>query len=189
MWPVERGARLGRRAERGRSDGSRPGRTKDPMNRSREVLGEDAFRRLLAVEAERASRYRNFFSICLVKPDTDAADADHEIQHAIASKIAESLRSTDIVGQLRDLTAFLLLHTTSADAVRVAERIRALIEKVAFPGPPGRSPSRITLSVGEVSFPRDGATDRALLSRAEATLLEAARQGGNRVVSAEDPVE
>ncbi len=70
--------------------------------------------------------------------------------------------------------------------MRVAERIRSLIEKVAFPDAPGGPPRRITLSVGEVSFPRDGATDRALLSRAEANLQEAARQGGDRVVGADD---
>ena len=157
------------------------------MDRSCQVLGEEAFRRLLAMEADRASRYRDFFSVCLAKPDTSGAAARErtEIQQAIAKKIAESLRSTDIVGQLHDGAGFLLLHTTSADAVRVAERIRTLIEKVAFPSPLGGAPRRITLSVGEGSFPRDGATDRALLSFAPANLQEAARQGGNRVVAAD----
>src|SRR5262249_2607779 len=158
------------------------------MERSRQVLGEEAFRRLLAMEADRASRYRDFFSICLAKLDTIAVAPSErpEIQRAVARKIAESLRSTDIVGQINDGAAFLLLHTTSTDAVRVAERIRSLIEKVAFPGPAGDAPLRITLSVGEVSFPRDGATDRALLSRAAVNRGEAARQGGNRVVGADD---
>ncbi len=160
----------------------------DRMDRQREVLGEDAFRHLLAREADRASRYRDFFSVCLVKPDTaqPSHDSPAEIQQAIARKIAEFLRSTDIVGHVQDGAAFLLLHTTSNDAVRVAERIRGHIEKVAFPGTPGGPPRRITLSVGEVSFPRDGSTDQTLLSRAEANLQEAARQGGNRVVYADD---
>ncbi len=156
--------------------------------KSREVLDEDAFRDLLAREAERASRYRDFFSVCLVKPDT-VPPTNHdssEIRQAIATKIAESLRSTDIVGQIQDGAAFLLLHTASTDAVRVAERIRAHIENVAFPGAAGGRPSRITLSVGEVSFPRDGSTEQMLLSRAEVNLQEAARRGGNRVVYAED---
>jgi len=158
------------------------------MDRSREVLGEYTFRHLLAREADRASRYRDFFSVCLVKPDTTEPTRDNaaEIQQAIARKIAEFLRSTDIVGHVQDGAAFLLLHTTSNDAVRVAERIRGHIEKVAFPGTPGGPPRRITLSVGEVSFPRDGSTDQTLLSRAEANLQEAARQGGNRVVYADD---
>ena len=112
------------------------------MDRSREVLGEDTFRHLLAREADRASRYRDFFSVCLVKPDTTEPthDTPAEIQHAIARKIAEFLRSTDIVGRVQGGAAFLLLHTTSGDAVRVAERIRGHIENVAFPGTPGGPP-------------------------------------------------
>lgn len=162
---------------------------RDPTRKSREVLAENAFRELLAREAERASRYRDFFSVCLVKPDpAEPVIGDwSEIRQAIATKIAESLRSTDIVGHVQDGAAFLLLHTANTDAVRVAERIRAHIENVAFPGTPGGRPRRITLSVGKVSFPRDGSTDHMLLSRAEVNLQEAARQGGNRVVHADEP--
>jgi diguanylate cyclase (GGDEF)-like protein len=162
---------------------------RDPTRKSPEVLAEDAFRDLLAREAERASRYRDFFSVCLVKPDTvEPVTGDWtEIRQAIATKIAESLRSTDIVGHVQDGAAFLLLHTANTDAVRVAERIRAHIENVAFPGTPGGRSRRITLSVGKVSFPRDGSTDRMLLSRAEVNLQEAARRGGNRVVYADEP--
>lgn len=162
---------------------------RDPTRKSREVLGERAFRDLLAREADRASRYRDFFSVCLVKPDTAGPVTGEwsEIRQAIATKIAESLRSTDIVGHVQDGAAFLLLHTANTDAVRVAERIRAHIENVAFPGTPGGQPRRITLSVGKVSFPRDGSTDRMLLARAEVNLQEAARQGGNRVVYADEP--
>src|SRR5262249_31090457 len=157
----------------------------DPREAPREVLGEEAFRHLLARETHRATRYQDFFSVCLVQ-----ADAAHvnpaEFQQAMARKIAEFLRSTDVVGQLEEAAAFLLLHTASSDAVRVAERGRANIENVAFPGPPGGPPRRITLSVGNVSFPRDGSNDKMLLTRALANLREAARLGGNRVVHAED---
>jgi GGDEF domain-containing protein len=74
-----------------------------------------------------------------------------------------------------------LLHTTGRDALRVAERIRANIEQVAFrEGPEGR-PQRLTLSVGTVSFPHDGHTDSILLAEALAYLEQAAQRGGNRV--------
>ena len=152
------------------------------MDRPREVLDEQLFRRLLAREADRASRYHSFFSVCLVTPDTSELIADNstEIRQAIATKVAECLRSTDMVGHVRDRTAVVLLHTASTDAVRVAERIRSQIEKVAFPGASGGPPRRITLSVGGVSFPRDGSTDHSLLSRAEVNLQEAARQVEDR---------
>src|SRR5262249_10884129 len=144
----------------------------DPREAAREVLGEEAFRHLLARETHRATRYQDFFSVCLVRADAINANAA-EIQQAVARKIAEFLRSTDVVGQVEEGAAFRLLHTASTDAVRGAERVRANIENVAFPGPPGGPPRRITLSVGNVSFPRDGSSDKMLLSRALANLREA----------------
>jgi two-component system, cell cycle response regulator len=160
----------------------------DPDEATRDVLGEEAFRHLLAWETSRATRYQHFFSVCLVKPDSLEATNSRatEIQLAIARKIAESLRSSDVVARVQDGTAILLLYAASIDARRVAERIRTDIEKVAFPGPSGNPARRLTLSVGKVSFPRDGSTHKTLLSRAQANLHEAARRGGNRVVNAED---
>ncbi len=159
----------------------------DPRGPAREVLAEDAFRHLLARETHRATRYQDFFSVCLAKPDTmePARGQAADIREAVARKIAEFLRSTDVVGCVEDGAAILLLHTANTDAVRVAERLRANIENVAFPSSPGSPPRRITLSVGKVSFPRDGSNDRMLLSRAQANLREAARRGGNRVVYAD----
>jgi diguanylate cyclase (GGDEF)-like protein len=160
----------------------------DPSEATREVLGEEAFRHLLAWETSRATRYQDFFSVCLIRPDApEAANARAgELQLAIARKIAESLRASDVVGRIQDSTAVLLLHAGSADAARIAERIRADIGKVAFPAPWGGTPRSLTLSVGGVSFPRDGSTDRALLSRAQAHMDEAARRGGDRLVDGED---
>jgi diguanylate cyclase (GGDEF)-like protein len=159
------------------------------MRPPRPVLGEEAFRQLVAREADRATRYQDFFSVCLVKPDApEGVTLDLAgVREIIAGKIAESLRSTDVVAQLRDGAAFLLLNTASGDAVRVAERVRTQIENVAFPGPPGAPAQHITLSVGEVSFPQDGSNDRLLLSRAEAYLKEATRRGGNQIVGPDDP--
>lgn len=156
------------------------------------VFAEGPFRHLLTREALRATRYQDFFSICLVKPDSAAETRTVEegtrqaISRAISRKIAEFLRSTDMVARVEDGIAVLLLHTEGADAMRVAERIRTYIEQVAFPGDPGASPRQITLSVGGVSFPRDGYNDVVLLSRAQAHLDEASRRGGNQVVYASE---
>jgi GGDEF domain-containing protein len=67
----------------------------------------------------------------------------------------------------------------------VAERLREHIEQVAFPAEVGGA-RHITLSVGSVSFPRDGYNDTVLLSQAQAHLAEASRGGGNRVVYASE---
>jgi GGDEF domain-containing protein len=157
----------------------------EPREGAPEVLGEDAFRHILSRETQRATRYQDFFSVCLVKPDTASA-LPIEIHHAVARKIAECLRATDVVGRLRDGAAFLLLNTASTDAVGVAERVRKKIENVSFPSPAGGPPQRITLSMGKVSFPRDGSSDRLLFSKAEAHLQEAVRRGGNRVVHGDE---
>jgi len=152
---------------------------------SSRVLDEEIFRQLLAHETSRATRYQDFFSICLIKPDLPE-DSAAELERALSKKIAEFLRATDTVGRLEDGTAVLLLHTASPDALRVAERIRTSIEKVAFPATATGTVGQVTLSVGEVSFPQDGSNDAVLLARARAHLQEATRRGGNQVVHAAD---
>lgn len=157
------------------------------MEPSTGVFVEDAFRHLLTREAMRATRYQDFFSVCIARPDTAEGNGsvDLEIRTAVSRKITQFLRATDLVGQTSDGIAIVLLHTEGADAARVAERLRAHIEQVAFPTAPG-TPRQVTLSVGGVSFPRDGYNDAVLLSRAKAHLHEATRRGGNQVVYAGD---
>lgn len=145
------------------------------------VFHEEAFRHLLTREAGRATRYQDFFSVCLLRPDVSDRQQSDEIERAISQKIPEFVRATDLVGQLSSAIAVILLHTAGADAVRVADRIRASLEQVAFrEGPQGR-PQRLTVSVGKVSFPSDGHTDTILLTQALAYLEQAIQQGGNQV--------
>src|SRR5688572_12465746 len=100
------------------------------------VYLEDTFRHFLTREAQRATRYQDYFSICLLKPDrVDGTGED--VRQALTKKISQFLRSTDMVGRVHDGIAILLLHTEGADAVRVAERIRDHIEHVAFAAAPG----------------------------------------------------
>ena len=148
------------------------------------VFHEGAFRHLLTREAGRATRYQDFFSVCVLRPDvlgTEREQMGREIERAISEKISEFVRATDLVGQLSSAIAVILLHTAGPDALRVAELIRASIEQVAFrEGPEGR-PQRLTVSVGKVSFPHDGHTDSILLSQAMAYLAQAVERGGNQV--------
>jgi diguanylate cyclase (GGDEF)-like protein len=148
------------------------------------VFHEEAFRHLLVREAGRATRYQDFFSVCLLRPDVadDRPDLDlDEVERAISRKIPEFVRATDLVGQLSSAIAIILLHTAGPDALRVAERIRSSLEQVAFrEGREGR-PQRLTVSVGKVSFPSDGHTDSALLAQALAYLEQAVKRGGNQV--------
>jgi diguanylate cyclase (GGDEF)-like protein len=170
----------------------RVGRAKEPrvsefIESTTGVFGETTFRNLLTREASRATRYQDFFSVCLLKPDLECSAAVADVERTVTRKIAQFLRSTDMIGRVDDRIAILLLHTEGADAVRVAERLRAHIEQVAFPGAGPNASGHVTLSVGGVSFPRDGYSDSVLLSRAQAHLTEASRRGGNQVVYASEP--
>ncbi len=66
------------------------------------VFHEEAFRHLLTREAGRATRYQDFFSVCLLRPDSagDQRQIGEEIERAISEKIPEFVRATDLVGQL-----------------------------------------------------------------------------------------
>lgn len=153
------------------------------MDDETQIFHEEAFLHLLNREADRATRYHDFFSVCLVRPD-DPGDRWHvteEIERAISRKVPEFVRATDMVGKLASAIAVILLHTAGQDALRVAERIRINIEQVAFRESPEGPPQRLTVSVGKVSFPDDGRDRASLLSQALAFLDQAALRGGNQV--------
>jgi diguanylate cyclase (GGDEF)-like protein len=154
------------------------------MDPSSGVFGEEAFHQLLTREASRATRYQDFFSVCLVRPD-GPGDPDEAMQQAVGRKITQFLRSTDVVAHTRDGIAILLLNTPDADAAKVVERIRSHIENVSFQPDAVAAPRRVTLSMGLVSFPRDGHNETVLLSRAQARLKEAGQRGGNQVIAAD----
>ncbi|HEX7788805.1 MAG TPA: diguanylate cyclase [Methylomirabilota bacterium] len=147
------------------------------------IFQEEAFRHLLSREAQRAIRYQDFFSVCLLRPDSpgDRWGVSEEVQRAMSRKIPEFVRATDIVGQLSSAIAIILLHTAGEESVRVAERIRSNLEQVAFRDHREGRPQRLTVSVGKVSFPYDGHDDATLLSQAMAYLQQAVEQGGNQV--------
>jgi diguanylate cyclase (GGDEF)-like protein len=150
-----------------------------------EVLDEDTFRQLLSLEANRAIRYRDFFVLCLLQPDqASSKDQTGEmLGQRVARKIVDFVRFSDIVGSLGDGIGVLLLQT--ADALHVTERLRSEIGNVRFQAEAAGDDRKITLSVGEISFPGGGHSEISLLSRARARLEEAVRSGGDRVVQAD----
>ena len=161
------------------------------MDSQTQIFREEAFLHLLNREAIRATRYQDFFSVCLLRPDgpADQPRVSEEVERAVSQKVPEFVRGTDMVGQLSSAIAVILLHTAGDDALRVAERIRTNIEQVVFRESSEGPPQRLTVSVGKVSFPQDGHTDAALLAQALAFLDQAAHRGGNRVTDSGEVID
>ena len=137
------------------------------------IFSETEIRHFLAREVQRCTRYQDFLSVCLIRA-TYAGAPVPEVDRAVTSRIAEMLRSTDIVGAIGPDIAVLLVHTPDTDAGMIADRIRDRIQGDTVEVPPaGRT--HVTFTVGLASFPTDATSDGGLLAHAE-TQLQAARR-------------
>jgi hypothetical protein len=144
----------------------------DPASPAPRIFSDAELRHLLSREIQRCTRYQDFLSVCLVRAVYRGAPLP-EVEAAITRRIAEMLRSTDIVGAIGPETAVLLVHTPETDAVMIVGRMRGRIEREVRAGsPPG---DRVTLAVGVASFPTDATSDAGLLAHAQVQ-LEAARR-------------
>jgi predicted signal transduction protein with EAL and GGDEF domain len=143
---------------------------------STRIFSEMEIRHLLAREVQRCTRYQDFLTLCLVRalyPGGPLA----EMEAAVARRIAEMLRSTDIVGAIGPDIAVLLVHTPDSDAGMIANRIRDRVQSGPFEAVVAPPPGRVTLSIGLASFPTDATSDGGLLTQAQAQ-LQAAHQTG-----------
>lgn len=138
------------------------------------VFDEPDFRRLLAWEIQRATRYQDFLSLCLVRPDHPGAASQSALE-AMAHRLVEFLRSTDVVGLLEDSVAIILVHTPAVDAAVITERVRHLLEATAFPTVPGSGAATVVLRLALASFPTDATSDTVLLDHAQTRLASAPR--------------
>ncbi len=96
----------------------------------------------------------------------------------IAGSIKGALRPTDLVGRIGgEEFAVFLPGATRAKGVEVAERIRILVRSLPLPSTGG---TRLTVSVGGVSFRQCGSYDD-LFKVADRSLYEAKNAGRDRV--------
>lgn len=126
-------------------------------------------------------------------------DLDHfKIYNDLCGHIAgdEALRKTAVIikASLRDMDVVaryggeefcaILPGTSKGESLAVAERIRAGIEKEAFPMEEKLPLGRLTTSIGVASFPEDGHTFTSLIHAADVALYEAKTAGRNTIVVA-----
>ena len=111
--------------------------------------------------------------------------AGDEALKITADIIKASLREMDIVARYGgEEFCAVLPGTSKAEALLVAERIRAEIEAERFPGESDVPLRRLTASLGVASFPEDGRTFTALVHASDVALYEAKASGRNRIVAA-----
>jgi len=140
-------------------------------------------------EASRSRRFRTPLGFLLV--DIDHFKKVNDVHgHAMGDRVLSIVGAT-IAGQLRgydhairwggEEILVVLPETSSFQAVRVAERIRASIAALVIPDGPS-----ITVSVGAAELLRNGPTPEEAIECADAALYRAKDGGRNRVQRAGD---
>jgi len=133
------------------------------------ILREPDLRRMLAWEVQRATRYQDFLSLCVVRlahPRTPLS----ALREGVARKLVELLRSSDVVGTVGEDLVVLLVHTPSSDALGITERLQRVIQEFVVARRPADEPLDVVVQWSLVAFPGDATSDELLLARAQARL-------------------
>ena len=160
------------------------------------LSSERHFRHVLAVEFKRARRHRTPLSLLYLDIDdfksiNDTADYafGDEVLKTVAALLRTNLRETDFAARFGgDEFNALLPHTTPAEAVQTAMRIRSRIARTTVQS--RRFSRSVTVSIGIDSF--DGCIDLGpedLRRRANVALQRSKRRGKNKVSLYSDDME
>ena len=126
------------------------------------VLGEGDFRRMLAWEIQRATRYQDFVSLFVVRLACPSAPLT-VLRELVGKKLVELLRSSDVVGVVGEDLGVILVHTPDTDARGIAQRLQPTLHNFlvseAIEG-------AVAVQISLVSFPGDATSADALLELA-----------------------
>jgi diguanylate cyclase (GGDEF)-like protein len=137
-------------------------------------------------EEARCKRERKSFSVLVGDVDhfkqyNDAFGhpAGDEVLKAISDIMRESARPVDCVARYGGEEFVVMMPDTSAaDALELAEHIRARVAAKKFTG------RKMTLSIGVATFPEDADSAETLISIADEALYQAKREGRDRAIRA-----
>jgi diguanylate cyclase (GGDEF)-like protein len=117
--------------------------------------------------------------------DTNGHLAGDELLRDLASLVMHTVRKDDVFGRFGGEEFLLVLpHTAAAQAMTVAEKVRALIAAHPFPFA-GRQPlGRMSISGGVAEYPNDGIDAAGILHAADEALYGAKHAGRDRVFRA-----
>jgi diguanylate cyclase (GGDEF)-like protein len=156
------------------------------------LFRREAILEQLERELERAVRYGRPLSLAMADLDFFKGINDRfghlagdTLLKEIAHIAAQGIRSTDLIGRYGGEEFIIVLpETEMTGAVRVAEKIRDLVERTAVPMDDG-SCAGVTISIGLAELPHrpgeERMTARDLIAAADRSLYRAKHEGRNRV--------
>ncbi len=142
------------------------------------------FMAALQNEYFRASRYDKIFSLVMADLDSFKAindtyghGAGDNVLKLVSKVFQKGLRDIDIVARYGGEEFIMLLPETGSEEATVsAERLRVAVSELEIDGLP-----QITVSMGLVSYPEDGAHISDLIEKADAAMYYVKQSGKNRV--------
>ncbi len=148
--------------------------------------------RALAEEQQKAEQGQHPLSVLLFDIDHFKRynDANGHLEgdillRLLAQLVHDNVRATDVVGRFGGEEFLVLLpRTTMAEALVVADKLRALIANTAFPARESQPTGRITVSGGVAEFPTTATGTTTLLRAADEALYAAKDTGRNRIIGA-----
>ena len=121
--------------------------------------------------------------------DTCGHPIGDEILKGLVEELMAKARDSDVVARYGGEEFAIIFPDTAAQSARdAANRLRELIERRVFTLPQLSRTLHITVSIGLAVYPRDGATPADLISRADAALYFAKKNGKNQVAVAGEVV-
>ena len=139
-------------------------------------------------EIPRAARTGRPFALMMIDLDGLKAandrfghDSGDKLLQSVADVIRGDVRVTDVAARYAgDEFVLLLPDTDLAGALRVADKVRVDISRLALPH--DGQVIRTSASIGLVTYPDDGRTWTELMRRADLAMYEAKRRGRDQVV-------
>jgi diguanylate cyclase (GGDEF)-like protein len=144
----------------------------------------------LGEEFKRAERYHEPLACAVVDVDHLAAHNEaggqslgDAIVKGVADIVRRCVRGIDVVARYGGEEFLVILPSTHlSGSVAVAERIWREARGRAFAAERGANPTRVAVTIGVALYPSpDVKTKSALLRAADAALMHAKRQGGDRI--------
>src|SRR3984885_4214124 len=139
-------------------------------------------------EIERARRYGTGMAVMMADIDQFKRLNDEfghllgdEGLRQVSSLFHQQLRKNDVVGRYGgEEFGILLTQTNAKQAMKIAEKLRKMVEGWLFPG----VPRTVTISAGAAAFPEQGTTRDELVRAADSALYAAKQAGRNRIALA-----